>query len=143
MVALKRYRSRAVVLLLALMALPGPAIASDFSLLMWLLLIPCAIYSGLVWLITWLCTAHLKPPWMKTTIRVVGACLVLTPTHTRGGNGQPLSIAAYDMVLSAFGGDPVYALQALINAGIASVLVLAIVLPTRHYARRNKGNGDN
>lgn len=120
-------------LALALFVSPKGAVASDFSPIMWLLLIPFAVFAGLVFLATLLCTRHMKRPWAITTIRIAVGCMVLTPTYTRGGNGQSLSVAGYDILLSAFGGDPVYAAHAMANAGVATLALLALLWASKRF----------
>ena len=109
-----------------LLAVPGVALASNFSILMVFLLVPFGISTALVWSLTWWATARMKPALLKTAIRGAGACLVLTPTYTAGGNGQMLSVALYDIVLSALGGDPIYASHALAHAGISTTMVVFV-----------------
>jgi hypothetical protein len=116
---------------------PGVAHASNFSILMWLLLVPYAILALIVWAITWLTTVDLQVPWLKVVIRTLGLCLIFTPTFTAGGNGQMLSVALYDIVMAGLGGDPVYARQALVNAGIATVVVSALVMAALHVRKRS------
>lgn len=135
MIAMLRMRQRylAVILTFPLLASPGMATASDFSFLMWLLLIPCGVFAAIIFLATWLGTKNMEPSWMRTAIRIAAACIVLTPTYTRGGNGQSLSIAAYDIMASAFGADSAYALHALINAAMAALGLLALLWISKHF----------
>jgi hypothetical protein len=46
-----------------------------------------------------------------------------------------LSVALYDIVMAGLGGDPVYARQALVNAGIATVVVAALVMAVTHVRK--------
>lgn len=117
--------------------LPLLASASDFSGLLIFILIPAIILAFMVWAITWPATRGLKPRWLKTLIRVVGLCLIFTPTHTSGGNGQMLSVAILDIVLSGMGGDEVYAQQAGWNVLISTPVVYVIVLAVQLFGRKN------
>lgn len=116
----------------------SPAWASDFTPLMLMMLVPYVIVGALILLPAWLGTRHVKNIWIKAIVRAVGLALVFTPTYTSGGSGQMLSVALYDLILSAFGDDPVYGEQALINAAVASV-VLFIVLVVIYRADSGRG----
>jgi hypothetical protein len=116
------------------------ALASDFSILMWMLLVPFGILALVIWASTWLTTSELKPFWMKAAIRTFGMCLIFTPTHTGGGNGKMYSVALYDIVMSGFGGDPIYAKQAMLNVVVATVVVTVVaILAARHSQRTRAG----
>mgnify|MGYP001363323467 CR=1 FL=1 len=116
-----------VPVLAVLLASPA-ALASDFSPLMWLLLVPYVIAALAVWAVTWFMTAKIRAAWIRIPVRVFGISLVFTPTYTAGGNGQMLSVALYDIIFSGFGADPAYARQALVNATIASVIITVSAL---------------
>ena len=127
-----------IVLILSLF-IPDVTLASDFSILMWLLLVPFIIASAVVWAITWPLTSEIKNRHFKAIIRIAGLCLIFTPTFTHGGNGQMLSVAMYDFVMSLLGGDVIYAKQALVNVIVATpVVYLLYFLST--VKSKNKSN---
>lgn len=121
-----------------IVSLPGLAQASDFSIVMWLLMIPFAFLALVVWGITWQGTAAMKNGWLKALIRTAGLCLIFTPTYTAGGNGQSLSVALYDVVASMLGGDPEYARQAMVNVCVATPIVSLLVLLGVYLAGRRE-----
>jgi len=107
---------------------------------MLMMLVPYAFAAVLVWAITWPTTSGVSVWWIKVLIRTLGLCLIFTPTHTAGGNGQMLSVALYDLVISGIGGDPVYAKQAIINALIATVAISAMVIAGSYFMARRKAD---
>lgn len=74
---------------------------------------------------------------IKAGFRALGLALVFTPTYTPGGNGRMLSVVLYDLILSAFGADPVYGEQALINAAVAGVIMFIVLVVKFRAAMRN------
>src|SRR3990167_1249335 len=127
------------IILLILLCLPGTALASDFSILMWLLLIPFFIGSLIVWAITWPVSAEIENRYVKAIIRIIGLCFILTPTFTSGGNGQMVSVAMYDFVMTLFGGDVVYAKQAFINIVVSIPVVYLLYLLATAKSKSSNG----
>lgn len=113
---------------------PSAALASDFSIVMLLILVPFAVLAALIWATTWPTTKGLKPDWLRILIRSFGLCLILTPTFTAGGNGKMVSVALYDIVFSGLGGDSIYAQQAMLNVLILTPLVTALF----HFSQRQR-----
>lgn len=119
-----------------LLTLSPASMASDFAPLMMLLFIPFGLAGLGIWAVTWLTTKNTRPMSLKILIRTFGLCLIFTPTHTPGGNGQMVSVALYDIVVSAVGGDSVYASQAIVNALVLTATLTLIIIGAAKAVRR-------
>ncbi|WP_428624343.1 hypothetical protein, partial [Sedimenticola sp.] len=119
-------------------ALSSTSTASDFTPIMAFLLVPFALAGMGIWAVTWPTTKHTRPMSLKILIRTFGLCLIFTPTHTPGGNGQMASVALYDIVFSALGGDSVYARQAFINVVILTPIIALLLIGIMKAIKRSK-----
>lgn len=134
------YSIKQRLLFILALAFSSVAAASDFTPLMIFLLVPFAIVALLIWVLTWLTTKNMQPLYLKILIRTFGLCLIFTPTHTAGGNGKMVSVALYDIVFSSLGGDSYYAVQAIINALVLTLVLSALVYGVVQANKKPKSN---
>jgi hypothetical protein len=108
-----QHRAHAVISIGSLAVVPGQAMASDFSGLMFIAYAITAIIAFPIGLVIHLLTRKVKSVWKRALAWGPLLALVATPLKTAGGNGMSSGPPLLDLVIVAFGGDPVYAIEAI------------------------------
>lgn len=97
----------------SLALVPGQAMASDFSGLMFIFYAITAVIALPIGGVIYLLTRKVRSIWKRALAWGPLLALVATPLKTAGGNGMSSGPPLLDLVIVAFGGDPVYAVEAI------------------------------
>lgn len=108
-----QHRASSVISVGSLALVPAPAMASDFSGLMLIAYAITAIIALPIGVVIYLLTRKVQSIWKRALAWGPLLALVATPLKTAGGNGMSSGPPLLDLVIVVFGGDPVYAIEAI------------------------------
>ncbi|MFY2765065.1 hypothetical protein [Arenimonas sp. MALMAid1274] len=120
-------KARSLLAFASLALVPGQALASDFSGLMFIAYAITAILALPIAGVIYLLTRKVKSIWKRALAWGPLLALVATPLKTDGGNGTSSGPPLLDLVIVAFGGDPVYAVEAIKALAISVPAFVALV----------------
>lgn len=128
----------------SLALVPGQAMASDFSGLMFIAYAITAVIALPIGGVIYLLTRKVRSIWKRALAWGPLLALVATPLKTAGGNGMSSGPPLLDLVIVAFGGDPVYAVEAIKALAVsvpAFVGLVALWLWARPLPEPDPGQG--
>jgi len=115
----------------ALVFFPAAAFASDFSELLYLFMGIAAVLMLALSVVAYFATRRLKSILYQSLVWGTLIALVVTPVSTPGDNGMSSGPPIFDIVISALGADPIYAIGAfkalLVSVPVCSALVALFI----------------
>lgn len=144
---MNRCRQPKTVSLAALALLfPAIAIASDFSIFLYIFWGIAVVLMILLGVVAFYATKGVKSIILRSIVWGTLIALAATPVSTPGGNGTSSGPPILDIIISALGGDPVYAVGALkallVSAPLCSLFV-AVLIWGRPKQEGDSAGGDD
>lgn len=134
---------RAGLALIAGLALPTWAHASNFGVLLFVAYGLCAVAGLVLGFIAYHLANSFQSPWARACVWGAWAALMFTPMSTHGGNGTLQGSPILALVFLLFGGDPVYGAAALKALLVSMPLCTAVLWVFLRQSKKPSGGAED